>query len=167
MPRAHQGVDWEAGERHFVEQTGPQVTLREYATMTSELTWTNRQYIGYQQLRDVAKRDLWIKRRAQFLYETRPGLTENVEIIYSIVVHQILDCEEKLDPLELSRLTAQFLQLHDRMLAQRPLDVSTEDQERLTRDGVIDIIKHIKPLTDDDLLEAAAEIMERVKDVGH
>ena len=140
--------------------------MREDANMTPELPWTNHQYIAYQQLRDVAKKDLWIKKRAKHLYETRPGLTENVEIMYSLIAHELLDLNERLDPQDLARLMAQFLQLHDRMLAQRPLDVDAEEHERLTRDGVIDIIKHIKPLSSDDLLEEAAEVMELVIDDG-
>jgi len=154
------GVDWEAAKEHFVKHTGPQVTLREYAAMTPRLAWTGGQAISYQRVRDEAKKELWHKLRAQYLFEANPSLIQNVEIAYSLVVHQIIDNYEQLGALELARLTSEFRELHEMMMAQRPVDMDFDGSEQITRDEVLDISRSIETPDDEDLMLAALDAMD-------
>ena len=132
------GVDWEAGEEHFITQTGPTVSLRQYAVMTPKYAWTAGQALDHQKIKDIAKKNLWLKKRAKWLFENRPGLTTNVEAVYSLVMSELVDFSNNLSSTDLSNLSRQFLELHKMMLSQRLVDVD-EDTEAVTRDQVIDI----------------------------
>ena len=80
------GIDWEAGERHFVTQTGPRITIRQYSSMTADLHWTGNQAIPYDNLRQYAKMSNWLKKRSEYLMEKHPGIVMDAEILYGLVI---------------------------------------------------------------------------------
>ena len=153
------GVDWEAGEEHFITQTGPTVSLRQYAVMTPKYAWTAGQALDHQKIKDIAKKNLWLKKRAKWLFENRPGLTTNVEAVYSLIMTALVDFDDDLSPTDLSNLSRQFLELHRMMLSQRLVDVD-EDTEAVTRDQVIDISRTTPIQEANELLEKALEDLE-------
>ena len=153
------GVDWEAGEEHFVTQTGPTVSLRQYAVLTPKYAWTGGQALDHQKIKDIAKKNIWLKKRAKWLFENRPGLTTNVEAVYSIVMAQLVDFQDELVPSDLANLIRQFLELHKLMLSQRLVDVE-DDTEAVTRDQVIDISRTTPIQEVNELLEEALKDLD-------
>lgn len=149
------GIDWDAGEEHFIRHTDPRVGYREYSAMTAELSWTGFTHIFYDKLKDYGKGHLWWSKRAEYFREHNQGLVRDAELSYGLVMSKIVEEGDTMTTPDLARLLDLQIKLQNLILEHKPADERVEPDSSITRDEVIQIVDGHTPSSKDELLDLA------------
>jgi hypothetical protein len=157
--RTGSAINWEEGEEHFVTQTGPRIGFREYAAMTVQFAWTGYTELHYTTIKDYGKAARWMVKRAEFLRENQPGLMQDAEIMYGMLMQYFIDEYGQINSRDISALVAQIVKLQELVMTHRPAEGNIDQRDLVTRDSLLDTFAKYKPPSDEDLLADALEMM--------
>ena len=132
-------IDWQAVETYFITKTPASMFYREFADLvTPTLAETNYTFINYETIKTRGKAGYWMKRRAQHLVESNPGLYSDTESTYAILRDMLFDPDEKLAPRDAALLSREMRELADILRSRDAmLSGSNDDDGRVTRDDVM------------------------------
>jgi hypothetical protein len=154
------GIDWDAAERDFIENTSPRTGYREFAESSAEKIWSGRQPITYIVLKDVGKERMWMRKRAEFQREKHASLFVDAEIVYGFIMNILVRDGETLSSVDLARLTNEMIKLQDLLMHHEPTEERVDDRELITRDELLDEFERWERPTVDDLLKDALANLE-------
>ena len=152
-------IDWEAVESYFITKTPASMFYREFADLvTPTLVETNYTFINYETIKTQGKARYWMKRRAQHLVESNPGLYSDTESTYSILRDMLFDPDELLPPRDAALLSREMRELASILRSRDAmLSGSEDDGGRMTRDDVMTEIDATVTASKDDLMRLAKE----------
>lgn len=154
------GIDWEAAEADFVENTSPRIGLREFSELSEAKNWSGRQHISYQVIRDIAKERGWMRKRAEFLRSKHSSLFLDAEIAYGFIVNKLVVEGDTLSAVDMARLTSEMRNLQELLMDHEPPDDRVDDREFVTRDELLDEFERYERPTNEDLLAQALAALE-------
>ena len=127
--------------------------------MTGHLAWTGFKEISYQTIKDYAKEALWQQKRAEYLRENEPGLMQDAEIMYGMLMEYFIGQYGEMNARDISGIVAQIIKLQELVMTHRPMEDTIGQQDLITRDDLLDTFSKFSQPDEDELLDDALEIL--------
>ena len=127
--------------------------------MTPQLAWTGFRELAYTTIKDRAKADRWLIRRAEYLRENQPGLVQDAEIMYGMLMEYFIDQYGVMNARDISGIVAQIIKLQELVLTHRPVEDQMDQRDLIGRDELLDVMSKYTAPDEADLLENAMEVM--------
>ncbi len=142
MDKAYSGIDWKGLEQYFVEHTPADMSLRDFAdNVTHNLPAANHTAIHYGVIKDEAKTNYWMRKRAKHLVEKNPGLRADTEVIYGLIKARLIDGGGELTATEFTRLANILADYQEILKTGEALIPETSQEQRMTRDDFLTIVR--------------------------
>ncbi|MCP4679603.1 MAG: hypothetical protein GY854_29745, partial [Deltaproteobacteria bacterium] len=118
--------DTEAIAKYFIEQTPPDMRLREFSDLTASLACTGYRHVGRDFISELAKDGQWRRKRAEFFAEQNPDVYETTIKVHEILTRKLFEDWEDMKGGELASLARQQGEFALRVMRYRPADAGAE-----------------------------------------
>lgn len=160
-------VNWEEGEKIFITQTGPRVGLREFASSTGSMAWANNTEIPYHTLRDVAKENGWLNKRAKYLSEKYGTLGDDAQIAYGLVRSMLFDDRDAIPIQEQRYWFSLLIDLQKQMMDLDPTTDDVDASDYVGKDDVMQIFEEMEAdPSEEELIQTAISALEEKHGAG-
>lgn len=172
MPKdsvSHADIDWEGLAEYFVNETPADMSLADFTdNVVPTLEETSKTHIHYRDIRDHAYREKWLERRARRLIEKFPGLYTDAEVQYGILMEHFISQHQTLSPRDIASLTNTIQSLRSTLLNRDSASIAPSDseEERLTRDNVVEIFNDMIVSSREALVQMAIDKLREPEQEG-